>query len=61
MTFGVTRAHIVAGTSKVKTEYKNKKTGPAKNITTAEYLDVLKSTFLQDGKTHFGKHNISQW
>lgn len=61
MTFGVARAHIVAGTSKVKTESKNKRTGPAKNITTAEYLDVLESTLLQDGKTHFGKHNISQW
>ena len=59
--FGVTRAHIVAGTSKVKTEYKNKKTGPAKNITAAEYHDVVKSTLLQDGKTLFGKHNISQW
>jgi hypothetical protein len=59
--FGVTTAHIVAGTSKVKTGYTNKRAGPAKNITAAEYLDVMKSTLLQDGKTLFSKHNISQW
>jgi hypothetical protein len=60
-TFGVTMAHIVSGTSKVKTKYNNERNGPARNITAAEYLDVMKSTLLPDGKTRFSKHNVSQW
>ena len=44
---GVTACHIVTGTSKHKSPYINKKGATAKNITSAEYADVVKHTFLQ--------------
>lgn len=58
---GVTRAHIVAGTSKHKTKYNNKNGAEARNITAAEYTDVVKSTFLRDGARLFGVEGVSSW
>jgi hypothetical protein len=39
--FGVTKPHLVAGTSKHKSIYFNKKGQPSKNITGQEYKDVV--------------------
>jgi hypothetical protein len=58
---GVMMANIVASASKVKIEYKDKGARPAMNIMVADYLDVTKSTLLQDGNNIFSKHNILQW
>ena len=58
---GVTRIHIVAGTSKQHTKYTNKKGATARNITTGEYEDVVKSTFLPEGVRLFSTHGISSW
>lgn len=58
---GVTQAHIVAGTSKHKTQYNNKNGAEAKNITAQEYADVVKSTFLRDGARLFSTHGVSSW
>lgn len=59
--YGVTRVHIVAGTSKRKTKYNNKIGAQAKNITAAEYTDVVKSTFLRDGVRIFSGQGVSSW
>jgi hypothetical protein len=45
---GMTKCHIVAGSSKHKTQHKNKKGEKAKNITASEYTEVLKSTLLPE-------------
>jgi hypothetical protein len=44
--YGVTLEHQIAGTSGYKTTYKNQMGQTARNITTAEYKDVLKNMFL---------------
>ena len=59
--FGVTKCHVVAGSSKHKTKYLNKKGGPAKNITAAEYEEVLKNTFLPEGERIFSREGITNW
>jgi transposase len=46
--FGVTKPHLVAGTSKHKSIYFNKKGQTSKNITGHEYKDVVLNTFLPD-------------
>ena len=52
--FGViTKAHLVAGTSKMATEFKNKKGHGAKNITAAEYKQVVAETLFPEGKRIF--------
>jgi hypothetical protein len=43
---GVTFCHVVAGTSKHKSIYVNKKGQPSRNITAVEYKDVLEKTLL---------------
>jgi transposase len=58
---GMTEIHVVAGSSNHKTEYKNKKGSPARNITTAEYKDVMKSTLLPQGTKIFSTRGISSW
>lgn len=58
---GVTRVHIVAGTSKRKTKYNNKSGAEARNITAVEYTDVVKSTFLRDGARIFSGQGVSSW
>lgn len=59
--YGVTACHLVAGTSKHKTEFKNKKGAAAKNITAAEYQHVLKSTLLPEGTRIFTAQGLSNW
>ena len=53
--FGVSRCHIVAGTSKHKTKYCNKKGQKARNITSAEYADVMQLTLLPDAQRLFSQ------
>lgn len=59
--YGVTKAHVVAGTSKHTSKYTNKKGQPAKNITSAEYGDVVLKTLLPEGKRLFSGAGISHW
>lgn len=59
--YGMTEIHVVAGSSNHKTEYKNKKGNAAKNITTAEYRDVMKSTLLPLGTKIFNTRGVSSW
>lgn len=58
---GVTACHVVAGTSKHTSKYCNKKGAPAKNITAAEYKDVLLTTLLPQGQAMFSKAGVSNW
>jgi len=51
---GVTKCHLVTGTRKRKVGYLNKKGEPARNITAAEYTDVVKKTLLPEGDRLFG-------
>lgn len=59
--FGVTHAHVVAGSSQQITEHANKKGQPAKNITTEEYKEVLRNTLLPEGAKLFSAQGISTW
>ena len=59
--YGITKCHLVAGTSKRKTKYTNQKGGTAKNITAAEYSDVLQSTLLPDGRRIVSMRSIATW
>jgi hypothetical protein len=59
--WGVTKCHIVAGTSKHKSVFKNKKGDPSKNITSAEYKEVVQNTFLPEGKRLFSTQGIATW
>jgi len=59
--YGITKCHLVAGTSKHKTTYTNKQGGTAKNITASEYSDVLQSTLLPEGKRIFSVQSIGTW
>ena len=59
--FGVTAVHVVAGTSKHKTSYKNKKGQGAKNITQHEYESVLSKTLLPEGRRIFSTQGVSSW
>lgn len=47
--FGATEAHLVAGTSKLKSMYHKKQGQPSKNITQQEYVDVM-STLISEGR-----------
>jgi hypothetical protein len=58
---GVTELHVVTGTSSHKSTYKNLQGKAARNITTDEYKDVVKSTFLPGGRKMFGMHGVSTW
>ena len=59
--YGVTKAHIVAGTSHHVSKFNNKKGQPSKNITSAEYEQVVQHTFLPEGNRLFGAVGVSQW
>jgi transposase/putative hemolysin len=59
--FGLTSAHRVAGTSKLVSQYCNKKGQRAKNITCQEYRQVLLSTLLPQGEKIFSEMGISRW
>ena len=59
--YGVTKLHVVAGTSKHKTPYKNKKGVVAKNITSQEYHHVVRATFMPEGQRMFSTQGLSTW
>ena len=59
--FGATKPHLVAGTSKMIVDFKNKKGGQAKNITMAEYEHVLLSTLLKEGDRLFRAQGVTSW
>lgn len=59
--YGVTRFHVVAGTSGHRTAYSNKKGQVARNITASEYEAVVKTTFLPEGTRMFSNSGQSTW
>jgi hypothetical protein len=59
--FGMTKPHIVAGTSRMSTAFANKKGERAKNITSAEYEMVVMKTLLPQGKCILGSQGITSW
>lgn len=59
--YGVTRCHVVAGSSKHMSKHTTKKGAQAKNITASEYAAVLKSTFLPDGDRIFSREGTTSW
>lgn len=59
--WGVTRMHVVTGTSKHHTKYKNKKGAPAKNITSEEYRDVVTNTLLPEGQRLLSRRAGGSW
>jgi hypothetical protein len=56
--YGMTQCHIVAGTSKHKTEHMNKKGEKAKNITASEYAEVLETTLLPEAPRIFSTQGV---
>lgn len=59
--YGVSKLHFVAGTSKMKTQYKNKKGDTAKNVTSSEYKDVFTDTFLPEARRIFSAQGMSSY
>ena len=60
--YGVTKIHIVAGgTTGMTSKYLNKQGKRSKNITSSEYEDVLRGTFLPQGKLLFSRQGIAHW
>ena len=58
---GMTKLHIVAGTTGHKTAHLNQKGSMARNITASEYKEVLEQTLLPEGRRLFGTLGISSW
>lgn len=59
--WGVSKVHKVTGSSGFTTSYKNKKGQQSRNITSVEYADVLKKTFLPEGTRMFNQQGFSTW
>jgi hypothetical protein len=59
--YGITSAVLVAGTSKQQARYTTKAGKPARNITKAEYADVLKKHLLPEGARMFSAKGVSKW
>lgn len=59
--YGVTKPILVTGTTGLKTKYKNKKGEASKNITQAEYRDVLLEGLLPEGNRIFSAQGLSSW
>jgi hypothetical protein len=59
--YGVTKAHIVAGSTGMATTFKTKSGNTARNITTAEYKHVLLETLLPEGNRIFSAKGHSSW
>ncbi len=59
--FGITKLHLVAGTSKMKSQHTTRKGTPARNITGSEYKEVLEKTFLPEGSRLFQAAGITRW
>lgn len=58
---GVTACVEVAGSSKHTSKYTNKRGQPAKNITAAEYKDVVTYTLLPEGQRLMAGAGLSSW
>lgn len=58
---GVTKAHLVTGTSNLKTTFFNQKGQPSRNITADEYEDVLKRMLLPEGRRLFASAGLIGW
>lgn len=58
---GVTRPHLVTGTSKLATNFKNKKGQASRNITSQEYERVCLETLLPEGDRLFRRAGIDSW
>lgn len=59
--FGVTSAHVVAGSTRHTSQHTNKQGAPARNITSSEYREVLSDTLLPEGKRLFSVQGTSSW
>jgi hypothetical protein len=59
--FGVTKAHIVSGTTGVTSSFKNQKGQVARNITIPEYKVVLGKTRIPEGRRLFSSAGVSNW
>ncbi len=59
--WGVTKVHVVAGSSKHKTTYRNKKGQLAKSITSEEYMAVVSDSFLPQGTAMFSAQGFGSW
>jgi transposase len=59
--YGVTKLHIVTGTTRHTSDYKNLKGEPASNITKAEYTHVVARTLLPEGRRIFSGQGLSSW
>lgn len=58
---GVTKVHIVAGTTSYSSKHKNKQGKQAKNITASEYRQVMLDTILPEGTKLFRNVGVSCW
>lgn len=58
---GVTKPHLVLGTSKMASSFKNKKGIAARNITSQEYETVCLETLLPEGDRLFRSAGIDSW
>lgn len=58
---GLTRAHVVAGSDSHSGSYTTKKGTPARNITAAQYTDVLTNTFIPEGRRLLLRKRGSGW
>jgi transposase len=60
--YGVTKMHIVAGTTRHVSTFTNRQGDPAKNITGQEYEQVVSRTLLPEGRRLFGGAvGVSSW
>jgi transposase len=59
--YGMTKAHIVAGTSLHKSTFQNKKGQAARNITSSEYKEVMMKTLLPEGSRIFSSQGVTSW
>lgn len=58
---GVTKMHLVTGTTKLKTDFYTVSGKSSRNITADEYRHVGGSTLLPEGKRLFGQKGDTQW
>lgn len=59
--WGVTKVHVVAGSSKHKTTYRNKRGQVARSITSEEYKSVVSGTFLPQGTAMYSAQGFGSW
>jgi transposase len=59
--YGVTKCHLVAGTSKQRSTYTTAAGHPSNNITKEEYTSVLRDTLLPEGSRRFGSKGVHYW